>query len=303
MRMDREEFLREIEKIDYELAEEGVQIYNRSFLAFLKIAKGTGYNGPIMGFGVDPTMFPDYVGPNLIARISEWYSERYGERHLWDPVRGKVPIFLRKEIYLLRIPLVFGAPQIEIFSLVEGLTEGLIKSLSDGEKTLIKRAFEDGFPLIYQLEDLATVIMKDENIAIPQEAVGLFNRAIEDKAAAIKCLEDKIDANGSCFHSQQHAEKMLKTYLVAMEICTSHDLQFRPFGHNLENIYNKCNKDSSDFINISNEIALLKNITMDIRYSVTKISAQIAVDTFWASLKTGSFCARKILGHQKCDKA
>jgi hypothetical protein len=73
----------------------------------------------------------------------------------------------------------------------------------------------------------------------------------------------------------------------------------KPFGHNLENIFNKCNQNSADFIYIMNEIALLKNITMDVRYSVTKISAQIAVDTFWASLKAGSFCARKISGRPR----
>src|SRR5690606_37337110 len=130
--------------------------------------------------------------------------------------RGKVPVLLRNEIFLIRIPLAFGQPEIQILPLVNGLTPAMAKSLTASECEKIRICFEEGFGLNYEFEDLSSQIEADARNGIVRKENPFFVSALGDKITAADCLEGNIDTNGAVFHSQQLAEKMLKA--VALHV-------------------------------------------------------------------------------------
>lgn len=295
--MDESEFLEKVELADAELASDGVPIYARLFRAFHKLAPE--YQGDLLGYDVEPEAYPPFVGPNLLKRISEWYEKRYGERFYIPADRGRVPILLRQEVYLLRIPLAYGRPSVSILPLVEGLTEDMVRSLTQSELDEIKRAFESGFALTYEIEDLETSLRPGGSVSLLEPVHNMLRSAIEDRGTSIRCLSGQLDTNGACFHAQQHAEKMLKSYLMARNVCTEVQLSKPPFGHNLANIFSSCAQTSSGFHALTMDIGLLSNVTMDIRYTSPRVEPGVAVETVWAALRVGGLCAGELSGHQR----
>jgi len=129
--MDIEEFQKQMQLIDEKLAAKEIPIHARAFHAFPIAAPD--FNGPLIGHGISRDVYKEYEGPNLFEKINSWYKQIYGDRFNAPTDRGKVPIILRNEIYLIRIPLVYGMPQIEIFPLVNGITPAMARSLSPRE--------------------------------------------------------------------------------------------------------------------------------------------------------------------------
>jgi len=287
--MKREEFLRKISEADEKLASDGIPIFARAFRALHLICHD--YDGPLMGFNINPLDYPEYTGPNLFYRINEWYKKRYGEKFLMPSDRGKVPLILRNELFLIRIPMVYGRPEISILQLVEGLTDDMKVSLSKSELETIKRSFVEGYSLVYEIEDLLTIA--DHKPILSDKERKLLDSAVEDRNTAVKCMSAVQDTNGACFHSQQHAEKMLKVYLMSKKLSSEKELRSRKYGHNLENIFTLCLQSKGIFSELTTDIGLLKNITMDIRYTADKVSPNIASEAFWAALRIGGLSACK----------
>lgn len=292
--MTKGEFLTEIERIDRELAEEKLPVFARTLEAFHRLS--LNYEGPLGGYGVDAEKYPEFTGPRLIEQIDEWYKERYGDRAYMPSVRGKVPIVLRKEVYLIRIPLVYGRPKMNILDFVEGLTKSMILSLDRGEQDSIRQTFREGYALIYEIEDLVSWLEGNAG-SIGQLALQLLKNAVEDRDTAIRCLSGIPDTNGSCFHAQQHGEKMLKGFLLSSGIYTAEDL--KRMGHNVRSVFEKCERVSSAFTSLMTSIGLLANIPMSIRYSAERIDAKIAAETVWAALRVGALTACQISGHPR----
>lgn len=76
--MDRAEFVRLIEETDDKLTQQNIPLHVRPIAAFKEIAGD--FEGPIGEYGIDPRNFPEFVGPNFIQKIDDWYRERYGDR-------------------------------------------------------------------------------------------------------------------------------------------------------------------------------------------------------------------------------
>lgn len=294
--MTESEFQMKIEAADNELAIKRIPIHARALHAFHLMSPD--YNGPLLGYGVKPEDYESFVGPNLLTHINNWYGKRYGKRSYMHTTCAHVPVLIRKEVYLIRVPAVYGEVNISILPLFEGLTEDMAKSLDKTELDTIKKSFEMGYALTYEIEDLRTNI-HSKVISLNIANHNILQSAIEDRDTAIRCLSGSLDTNGACFHAQQHAEKMLKSYLLAKNICTEDKLSKKPYGHNIENIFRACLNTINDFASLANDIALLKNIPMDIRYSLSKVASEIAVETVWAALRVGGLSACQLSGHKR----
>jgi hypothetical protein len=298
--MEEWEFLEKIERADEDLATKRVSIHSRPFHAFHLLAPD--YVGPILGYGINKADYPPFVGPNLLDRICDWYKDRYGDRVNLPSDRARIPIVVRGEVYLVRIPLVFGSVRVPILRLVEGLTESMADALTETELNAIIHAFEAGFALTYEFEDLSQELEQGK-VSATGATQNMLQSAIADRDTAVQCLSGRLDTNGACFHAQQHAEKMLKVYLLVNNVSTELQLSRPPYGHDLKRIHDLCATTSGDFLALSSDVGLLSNIPMDIRYTVPKVEPTVAVETAWAALRIGGFCACRIVGQPRRYRA
>ncbi len=295
--MTKEEFQKKVEEADKELSLRDIPVHARPFHAFNILAPG--YVGPVIGHGIRPEDFPEYEGPNLLKHLDAWYRKRYGDRLYMPSELGRVPILIRRQIYMIRIPVAFGNPKVRVAKLVDGMTEDMMRSLSKKESEIVVSGFLDGFALIYEIEDLLSSMRGDGDLNISSESMSILTSAIEDRDTFIRCLTGRSDTNGACFHAQQHAEKMLKSFLLNEKLHSLSELSRRPFGHNISRIFGRCAEHSPEFHELNADIALLNKVTMDIRYSGIKIEPENAVETVWASLRVGGFTACKLAGHRR----
>ena len=287
--MIESEFLEAIERVNQDLAQAGVPIHARAFAAFRVIARG--YEGPVLGAGVDPEAYPPFVGPNLFQRVCDWYDARFASRMNIPSDRGMVPVMIRDDVYLIRIPLVFGQPRVSILPLVQGLTERLAASLSPEEQGAIKKAFEDGFALTYEIEDLRTSIDEGGHAVSREPTRLMLENAVGDRDRAVRCLTGGLpDTNGACFNTQQHAEKMLKAFLLAKGAYPADQLR-QKYRHDLSRLVSECCTIYQGFSTITADVNELAKVTMDIRYTQPREPLSRAIALIWAGLRVGGLAA------------
>jgi hypothetical protein len=292
--VEKSEFLAKIEDIDRELQKETLPIQGRPLQAFLRLAPD--YDQPILGYGIDPAEYPEFVGPNLFQKICDWYQERYGDRVCVPESFPRVPILLRGQVYLIRIPVAYGRPEIDILLLVEGLTQCMINSLDEREILAIGNAFKEGFAVVYELDDMRFHLDPKDPSALPDPAIRILEQAITDRDTAVNSLDNRLDTNVACFHAQQHSEKMLKGFLLAKNVHTEEELRKPPFGHKLETVFQACLKRSGAFADATPDIGLISGIPMDVRYTMRTVAPSVAVEAIWAALRIGGLSACQITG-------
>ena len=299
--MNKEEFLKQIELVDRELADEKIPVHARAFRALLKLQPD--YKGPLLGYGlrIEEEFLP-HKGPHLFKMINGWYVDRYAERFKMPSDQGRIPVLIRREVYLIRIPLVHGHANVNIPNLIEGVTDSFVNSLDNQEIKDIKKVFSQGCSIIYNLNNMLTLLGHGTNVTLAPTVCNLLVSTREDRDTIARCLSKRLDTNNACFHAQQHAEKILKAYLILLNICTEAELSKRPYGHNLNKIYGRCKETNTEFFNVANDIVLLGNISMNIRYTTNTVSKEIGVETAWAALRVGGFCAQKLIEYLENPK-
>jgi hypothetical protein len=291
--MDCIEFLRLIEKTDEELARQSRPLHVRPFAAFTEIARD--YQGPVCGYGIDPRDFPEYVGPNLMGRIHEWYRKRYGDRVNVPSTLGRVPFLIRGQVFTARIQLAYGQPQVNPLEFVDKMTDDMKRALTRQELKHYAERWVMGYELIYEIVDL---LGSGDLSQFTPEVAELIRKAIEDRDDAVECLQGTHPrTNISCFHSQQYAEKMMKTVLIAKAGMSQTTM--KKIGHRINDLLVKCLKVTSAFTNVQTDAALLANIPMGIRYEITAVDSSVAVETYFAALRIGGLCATQLSGHQR----
>ena len=294
--MDRDEFLERMPLIDMELADKGVPIHARAFHAFPLLAPN--YNGPLLGFGIDRRHYGEYEGPNLLENTNTWYREQYGDRFNAPTDRGKVPVFLRQEIYLIRVPLVYGSPEIQILPLVNGLTPAMANSLSQDELDEIQRHFVEGYGLTYEFEDLMSQLEAEARNSAPRKDDPFLASAVRDKDTAADCLEGGVDTNGAVFHSQQLAEKMLKAVIFNSTGMSEEDIR-KKYNHRILDVYRDVANHNPPSAEVASAIQKISTYKMDIRYTTNHIPKSEAVAAFWSGLRVGGWCATLLSGHDR----
>lgn len=289
--MNRTEFLQLIEETDQKLGQQNIPVHARILAAFREMA-GT-YEGPLAGYGMDPKNFPDFVGPNLIEEINNWYKARYGDAYNLPSILGRIPFLIRGQVFTARIPLAYGQPRAMPLDFIDEMTEDMKQSLTPQEIRGYAERWVMGYELVYEMEDLFD---SGDLPGYSPAAAELIRKAVEDRDDAVDCLRGPYPrTNISCFHSQQHAEKMMKAVLVekaGMTLSTVKEL-----GHELKDILGECLQISAMFAVIQNDTALLANIPMTIRYEIAAVDRSVAVETYYyAALRVGGLCATQISG-------
>ncbi len=288
------EFHEKMLSIDKELAKKGVPVYERAFQAFPIAAPD--YRGPLMGAGIDRSTYGEYEGPNLLDKIHNWYKQVYGKRASAARDLGKVPIIIRDEIYLVRIPLVYATPEINILPFIEGLTPRAARRLSVAELDEIQNKFTEGYSLEQEFEDLYSPLDTENGAKIKNNP--FLDSALQDRDAAVDCLDKGIDTNGAVFYSQQLAEKMLKAVLFHLANMSEEEIT-QKYGHSIADIYKDVTNYAESPVRISSEINYISQYEMDIRDSDSQVSDSDAVKAFWAGFRIGGFCAALLSGHER----
>lgn len=293
--MDKTEFSDRMPSLDKELSDKGIPIHARAFHAFPLLTPD--YNGPLLGYGIDSSVFNEYEGPNLLEKVEAWFQEIYGDRVYSPTDRGKVPILIKQEIYLIRIPLVYGSPEIEILPLVNGLTNAMARILSVPELNEIQRRFIEGYGLTYEFEDLSSQMDTEEkNVAKTKDNPFLMS-ALRDKGTAADCLEGSVDTNGAVFHSQQLAEKMLKAVIFSTGL--SEDDIRRKYNHRINDVFKDISSHNVAPSTVDSAVKLISQYKMGIRYSVDHLPKNESIEAFWAGLRIGGWCATILSGHDR----
>lgn len=285
-----DEFQKKMRLIDEELSQKGVPVYERPFQAFPIAAPD--YNGPLMGCGIDTSEYGQYEGPNLLGKIHNWYKQMYGKRASAARDLGRIPIIIKEQIYLVRIPLVYETSAINILPFIEGLTPAVARRLSDTELDEIHNKFIEGYSLAQEFEDL------DSQLAAEGKNNPFLESAMQDMDAAVDCLDEEIDTNGAVFHSKQLAEKMLKAVLFSLANLSEEEIT-QKYGHRTADIYKDVSSYAKSPARISSEVDYISRYKKDIRDSECQVSDSDAVNAFWSGFRIGGFCAALLSGRER----
>jgi hypothetical protein len=285
--MDINNFKEKMLSIDAELARKKVPVHERAFQAFSIAAPD--YKGPLMSYGLDRSAFGEYEGPNLLEKINAWYRQKYGKRAFAARDLGKVPIIVKEELCLVRIPLIDEPSEINILPLISGLTPAMAYRLTPDELEGIRNQFIEGFSLLKKFEDLFSFV---ETNGSEKKSNPFLDSAMEGKDDAVDCLEGPFDTNEAVFHSRQLAEKMLKAALF--HLSGKSEEEIRSFKNRIMDIYNEVGRYSNFPAEIISEINYLSQFN-NLRDSDNFISNSDTVKAFWSGLRIGAFCATLLL--------
>lgn len=288
--MNREEFEIRMRSADTELRLQGYSIGQRAHLAFDKISPGSSFT---FLPSWERKRFPnrDYVGQDLYDKIQEWYRQHYGERSQWILHLDSIPIIVLDDIYFLRIPICFGAGphRIDFMELVEGFTPLTGSLLTGKEISAIGRAFEEGYQLMLSIQNLFNIV-RSESPTSRLASDPFLIRADRDRVIAGRSLTIPYDTNNSAFHSQQWAEKMLKSLLFSVE-GIEEGLIENDFRHGIRKIWNYLKTRCEDSEHLESSIQAVSSVKMRVRYSREELELADAVSIFWNSLRVSSYCA------------
>ncbi|WP_145203690.1 HEPN domain-containing protein [Sphingobium sp. B2] len=207
--------------IDAKLKAEGVGIPSRPISAVGEVSIRYGDIPIPLGDGIvrGPPELERYRP--LARAIRKWYDDTYGNRIKIDMSVGKIVLLLEGDLYALRIPQFFGSVNFtaqrewiqkaqigpgpgpattNVVQLVDGMTPGMAKSLSDEALLAIWSAFEIGLPACYTL-----VSTQSELVAIARNDV---------KMAVSNLMERHDHFGASKWASLQSAEKVLKAAIA-----------------------------------------------------------------------------------------
>ncbi len=215
------EFLALMEDVDRELADEGIKITARPFMAGLQITK----RYDIVLNACPPRRAPkaDSFEPLEISiRVHDWVEKRYGQKINIPFHIGRVVMPLRGDLYIINCPTTYGTvqfvcephsfgqvrekigtdapPTCNIIDLIEDLTSDFARSLTAEEVVKIGIAFVNGMGAYSALR-----VVND--VEYMSEAVGDFD------AAVFHLMEHRPQAGLSKWATLQAVEKLIKAYI------------------------------------------------------------------------------------------
>ena len=214
-RVTRSDFLVLVSIIDTDLQTKGVPISHRPLEAANEISRRLGVHSP---FDIkDKPSNPDSYAPGELGRaIYEWYLERYGDKARYDMDLGKVALWLRGDVWFMRIPIVFDWANVDILSFVHSLKPHLSRDLTVSETDEIKRVFR------LATEAFTYMLMK--------KAVTYVTESFGDHRSAVDYLNSTEPHPGqSKWASLQATEKLLKAFITEKH-------QKSPITHNLTKV-------------------------------------------------------------------
>lgn len=158
------EFEKLMGEIDRKLSDEGIEIPSRPIFAVREVSLQFNLSIPI---GTPSARAPSDLRKNAVIgeAINGWYKDHYGDRLDEDPSPGGIVVLLDGDLYVLRVPRIFGSVDfiisrewlpnpgisrgpvtVNAAQLVKDMTVGKLARLSDDALRAIANAFETVVP-------------------------------------------------------------------------------------------------------------------------------------------------------------
>jgi len=174
------------------------------------------------------------------------------------------------------------------------MTLDLKRSLTNEEKETCIYAWTMGCELVYEIEDLLRGGDLSQYSPVTR---ALITNAVGDRQTTAEALQGAHpQTNTSSFHSQQHAEKMLKAVLVHGERLPEQEL--KKLGHRIGGLVDRCRANATCFAELANDAACLDRLSMGVRYT-THVAPREAIEYYFAALRVGGLCAGRISGRAR----
>ena len=275
------ELIQLFEKVDSELAAEGVRLFGREIRALGEVSKILGLTLRITTPTASSTSEPwptDYIS----LALYRWYEERYGDKLKSDFSVGTAAVIIRGDIWQIRIPSIYGRARVycrpesipsprlrthskrlflNVLDHVHELTKGLRVALSDDELKHVFGAFTLAYTAYYEF--------------MPFKAAPLVTSCLADHEAAVNSLLTLDPHYGqSRWSSLQAAEKALKFFISSKGAAY-------PYVHDLSRLASQAS--SLGLAGISDDIIEAIQCNADVRYRHTT-SRQLALAGHYSSL-------------------
>lgn len=225
--MNEEEFESRIISADYDLRKQGLNVASRAHKMFNVLSPNSSF---LFQSDWERKRFPEteYSGQDLYDKIQSWYIDYYGERSQQTIRLRTIPIILLDDVYSFRIPLCYGnLPfQINLLEIINDFTPLTGDLLSEDETRRYIAMFKEGYSLSLRIDNMSKHVQHSG----PSSKLGqdpFIVSAERDREIAVRSLTRPYDCNNSIFHSQQFAEKMLKSLLFSVEGIEEDDIRHK----------------------------------------------------------------------------
>jgi hypothetical protein len=213
----------------------------------------------------------------LFEAIGSWFRGRHGERAVWDGVIGRIPIFLRGDVYLVQVPSTIGDATVRLTDRIEGLPEDIAVTFTPEEFGNLGRKIT-GTSLAFQKLYALSV----DDTFLDDIEKGLVWRALLDLENAAHSLKQTSDTQTAIFQAHQAAEKFLK---VALKRAGS-KIDLKSLGHNLPKVFDALVVANGRHAWLKSSVVALQTFApdMQIRYAVLPRTIENAIVAFNAAL-------------------
>ena len=297
--MNKEEFESQIIVADRDLRKQGFNVAQRAHDMFNVLSPNSSF---LFQSDRERKRFPEaeYSGQDLYDKIQSWYIDYYGERSQMYIRLRSMPIILLDDVYLLRIPLMYGTQpvQVDVINLIDDFTPLTSYLLSKEEVARCIEAFQEGYSLSLKIDNMYTHL-RGSNPSSRESCDPFIVSAERDRGIAIRSLTSPYDCNNSIYHSQQFAEKMLKSLLFTVEGIEVKETKHK-YSHYMDKLWTRAKVGRDNCVDVDSSVSAVSKVDMNVRYSLEDLSIDNAVSIFWEALRIASFCAKEIQeGHRK----
>jgi len=214
---------------------------------------------------------------SLFDSIASWFVDRYGKRATWDQVLGRIPVFIRGELYFVQVPFVSEQTIVTLTDRIDDLPIEVAKSFTNDE-------FHELAPKVTAateaLQKLYTLHVDDHILDDAQRELAW--RAFFDLEHATVSLKETGDTQNAIFHSHAAAEKFMKIALMRAGVGEDP----KRLGHDLPKIFKRLVQTQRRFDWLECSVQALQDSapSMEIRYSGVGRTVQEAVTAYNAAL-------------------
>ena len=294
--MNKEEFESKILVADRDLRKQGFSVDQRAHKMFDVLSPNSSF---LFLSEWERRRVPEteYSGQDLYDKIQSWYIVHYGDRSQMYIRLRTIPVILLDDVYFFRIPLVYGTQAVKPLELIDGFTPLTASLLSEAEISRCIEMFQEGYRLSLSIDNMHTCL-RGSNSSSRAGSDPFIVSAARDREIATRSLTSPYDCNNSIFHSQQFAEKILKSLLFIVEGLDEDKIRSK-YGHKITKLWTRAKTGRHGCDGIDGSIRTVSQIDMSVRYSFEDRSIEDAVKIFWDALRIAAFCAREIKnGHQ-----
>jgi HEPN domain-containing protein len=244
------------------------------------------------------TIADDAARTRLFEPISRWYLDKYGDRVRWDGVIARIPVLLRGNLYLVRVPFTTVDTAVRLTDRIEDLPDDIVATFTPDEFDELGTQIAGATCCVQKLYNLNV-----DHSFLDDEQSGLVWRALLDLENAANTLKVVGDTQTAVFQGHAAAEKFLK---VAVKRCAK-GTNTRKFGHKLSEVFQELVAATDRYTGLASSVDALQALvpSMEIRYGVVPRGISDAILAFNAALNVCGMLAQVWLfdfqrGSEKC---